>query len=136
MLILSTTLNIINYILSDRYQYVSIDSIKSNLIQAPPCSVLQGSKLSSLLYCIYCNEIPLLYKLVNSQYFNILTGEQPNLPINDLVHKIIQYVDDSSNIISTSNINGLQYYINDYFKVLEAYYNINKLLINPDKSKD
>ena len=54
---------------------------------------------------------------------------------NTVLHDIFQYVDDTSNIIASSNISELQNYINDYFVLLESYYNANKLALNPDKSK-
>ena len=44
--------------LKDRVQYVQVDTAKSKVKVAPPCSIIQGSKLSSLLYTIYTNEIP------------------------------------------------------------------------------
>ena len=48
---------------------------------------------------------------------------------------VIQYVDDSSSMISTNNLDELKGYINRYFKILEEYYNINKLSLNSDKTK-
>ena len=50
-------------------------------------------------------------------------------------HTTIQYVDDSNNIITSNNHEGIDEYINKYFKLLEGYYNLNKLKLNPDKSK-
>ena len=44
-------------------------------------------------------------------------------------------MDDSTNIIPCTNTADLQRYINLYFSVLEEYYNINKILINSNKSK-
>ena len=44
--------NLIRSILTDRTQYVDIDGYTSILTPSNPCSVLQGSKLSSLLYPI------------------------------------------------------------------------------------
>ena len=55
-------LNLINDYLTDRKQYVSVDTFDSPVIDSLPCSVIQGSKLSSLLYIIYTNEIPYLHK--------------------------------------------------------------------------
>ena len=52
-----------------------------------------------------------------------------------IIHRIINYVDDSSNLVSSKNAKTLQLYMNDYFKLLEEFYNINKLVINPEKSK-
>ena len=54
---------------------------------------------------------------------------------NDIHHNVVQYVDDSTNIIACKDNNKLQIYINIYFKILEEFYNINKLLINSDKTK-
>ena len=48
---------------------------------------------------------------------------------------VVQYVDDSTKIIACTNSSDLQKYINIYFSILEEFYNINKLLINSDKSK-
>ena len=47
----------------------------------------------------------------------------------------MQYVDDSTKIIACTNSSDLQKYINIYFCKLDEFYNINKLLINSDKSK-
>ena len=47
----------------------------------------------------------------------------------------VQYVDDSNNIITSNSSDGVVSYINKYFKLLECVYNLNKLRINPDKSK-
>ena len=58
--------NLIKSILSDSHKYVEIGGFVSEITPANPCNVLQGSKLSSLLYVLYCNEIPLLYKFVGS----------------------------------------------------------------------
>ena len=44
-------------------------------------------------------------------------------------------MDDFTNVIAANNIHDLQHYINTYFKVLEEYYNLNKLSINAHKSK-
>ena len=57
-------LNIMRSFLTDRFQYVSIDSMESEVLPSPQCSVVQGSKMSSLLYIIYTNEIPLLSNIM------------------------------------------------------------------------
>ena len=44
-------------------------------------------------------------------------------------------MDDSNNIITSDSPLGVAEYINKYFKMLESYYNLNKLKLNPDKSK-
>ena len=70
-------LSIMQSFLNNRRQYVSIDSMESEILPSPQCSCLQGSKMSSLLYILYTNEIPLLSKLMYSQTLTILTGHKP-----------------------------------------------------------
>ena len=38
-------------------------------------------------------------------------------------------------LLTSNNSNDIQDYINRYFKLLEGYYNLNKLKLNLDKSK-
>jgi len=52
-------------------QYVTIDTYNFDLLLYPPCCVIQGLKLSSLLYLLYTNEIPLLKNLMYDSYFII-----------------------------------------------------------------
>ena len=53
---------------------------------------------------------------------------------NDIDHIIMNYVDNSTNIISSTSTQQLQQYIDKYYLLLEHYYNINYLKINTDKS--
>merc|ERR1712240_593468 len=48
---------------------------------------------------------------------------------------IIQYVDDSNNIIFGNNPKEIENYTNAYFKLIECFYAINKLKLNPDKTR-
>ena len=48
-------LSIFKSFLSDRTEFVQIDTFKSDIMDCPPCSVVQGSKLSAVLYTIYTN---------------------------------------------------------------------------------
>ena len=50
-------------------------------------------------------------------------------------HNIIQYVDDTNNIIYGNNIDEIEKYTNAYFKLIECFYTINKLKLNPDKTR-
>ena len=95
------------------------------------CSVIQGSKLSSLLYTLYINEVPLISKLIGTEIYGKLTGDSTNI----LDHTTIPYMDNSNNIITSDSSQGVAEYINKYFRMLESYYNLNKLKLNPDKSK-
>ena len=64
------SLNIIKNYLSNRYQFVQVDTFSSSLMKSLDCSVIQGSKLSSLLYILYTNEIPNLHKLVLTKIYS------------------------------------------------------------------
>ena len=64
-----------------------------------------------------------------------LTNINGHTNLDNISHKNVQYVDDSTNIISSSNTNDIQLYINLYFSILKQFYNINKLLNNANKSK-
>ena len=128
-------LNIIRSFLSNRMQYVSIDANESNILPSLNCSVIQGSKLSALLYTLYINEVTILHKLVGDDYYQVITDDVVSVVESSLEHFTIQYVDDSNNIITSDTIEGVECYINKYFKLLEHFYDFNKLRINPDKSK-
>ena len=44
-------------------------------------------------------------------------------------------MDDTNNIIVTKDISTIQPYVDNYFKLLENFYHLNKLKINPEKSQ-
>ena len=61
-------LELIKSYLTDRKQYVEIETFKSKVLNSPPCSVVQGGKMSGLLYTIYTNEVPCLYNTFIFKY--------------------------------------------------------------------
>ena len=128
------SLDIFKSYLSNRKQFVEIDTCRSQLKNSLNCSVIQGSKMSGLLYTIYTNEIPLLHTLMNHDIFTNLTG-LPKPISTKIEHNTLNFVDDSTNIISTNNSTEIQNYINIFYSLLEAVYNINKLIINKDKTE-
>ena len=109
--------------MTDRTQFVTIDTYNSEILNSPKCSVIQGSKLSSMFYTLYTNEITKLYKIMNYPLYKVITGDN-QCTTEDILHTTSNYVDDSTNIIDSTNINSLQSYINNYYKLLERYYNI------------
>ena len=50
----------------DRQQFVRLDNANSSLRPSPYCSVIQGSRISSWMFNAYCNEIPLLPNLIDT----------------------------------------------------------------------
>merc|ERR1712240_799217 len=126
-------LKLFKIFLTDRRQYVRIDTFTSTIKNSLPCSVVKGSKLSATLYTLYTNKITLLYTLMGTYYYEQITGQKTNDDF-DIDHIIINYVDDSTNIISSDNKDQLQKYIDQYYILLTHYYDINYVKINSDKS--
>ena len=91
-------------------------------------------KTECSLYTIYTNKISLLHKLMKQEIFHKLTNSQIT-PHDDIIHTTVNYVDDSTSIISSKTTTQLQTYIDNYYKLIDTYYNINFLKINPDKTK-
>merc|ERR1711867_327325 len=85
-------LEIFKSFLSERTQYVQIDTFKSEAIGCPPCSVVQGSKLSAVLYTIYTNKILLLHTLMSQDIYYALTNT-PTPVFNGIKHTTINYGD-------------------------------------------
>ena len=81
---------------------------------------------------LYTNKITLLYTLMGTDYYEQITGLK-TIDDFDIDHIIINYVDDSTNIISSDNKDQLQKYIDQYYILLTNYYDINYLKINSDK---
>merc|ERR1712208_112607 len=81
---------------------------------------------------LYTNKIPQLHTLMNKEIYTQLTQHQQTTSTN-INHTTINFVDDSTNIISTANTHEIQDYINKFYRLLEAVYNINILKINNDK---
>ena len=109
--------------------------MESNLIYSGESSVCQGSKLSSLLYILYTNEIPLLDNITNNDFFTRLTRKDKMTNLTDIDNYTVQYVDDSTTMISTNDTQDIKKYIDNYFTILEHFYTINKLTLNQDKTK-
>merc|ERR1712240_332 len=126
-------LRLLHSFLTYRRQYVQIDTFTSKIENSLPCSVVQGSKLSATLYTLYTSEIALLYTLMGTDYYEQITGQKTNDDL-DIDHIIINYVDDSTNIISSDSKDQLQKYIDQYYILLTYYYDLNYLKINSDKS--
>ena len=128
-------LKLIESYLSNWSQFVEVDTFRSNLIKTLPCSCIQGSKLSGLLYTIYTNEIPLIQKIMKDPtFFKAITDH--NLPKIKLPHHDTDnFVDDSNSVIGFEKNAKIRTYLEYYFKLLDAFYNSNLLKINPDKTQ-
>ena len=88
-------LNIVCSFFTDRRQYVSIDSMESELKEACDSSVIQGSKMSSLLYVLYANEISILSNIMNTEIYSKITDTE-DIVYSSVKCYTIQYIDDST----------------------------------------
>ena len=120
--------------LSNRKQYVSIDTYSSDILPSLNCSVIQGGKLSGTLYNIYTNEIPLLFKCLHTDKNNPFM-KKFNVNYKNVDHLTVNFVDDSSNVIGFKDTNIVKNYVTDYYEVLHKFYTANKLKLNSDKTK-
>ena len=130
----SKELKLFESFLTNRYQFVEIDTFRSSIIPSPPCSVVQGSKISGLLYTIYTNEIPLLSQLMINDQYQLITGSKTK-NFRDIEHLTVNYIDDSSSVISFPNCADIKTYITNYYNLLHHFYEINNLSVNSDKTK-
>ena len=128
------TATLLSSYLSNRTQLVKIDTKKSTIITAPPCSVVQGSKLSAILYILYTNKVPKLHNLLtNKVIMKKLINENP-INTEGINHEVVNYIDDSNSSITFDDPKQADDYLLKYFKLIESYYNMSKLEINTDKT--
>ena len=122
------SLNLLDSYLTNRCQFTSIDTYDSDLVDSLDCSVIQGSKLSSLLYIIYTNEVPYLHKFLTNTNLNDLYNKFTNYKFKDLLdnvknfvidHLTVNYIDDSTNIISCDNYDSFIKYLICYYGLIK-----------------
>ena len=99
--------------LTDRRQFVKLETKNSIMRNSVNCGTIQGSKLSGFLFNIYGNEIPLLHKLINTEIYYKMGAKTIN--IKNTNHGTITFVDDSSNIIGFKDHSKLNKYLENYF---------------------
>ena len=121
--------------LSNRKTFVEIQGFRSSEIATPPCSVVQGSKLSGFLYTIYSIEIPLIPQILKNQQIINTLFEMTIPNYYSIDHEVNQFVDDSSNVVGSETEEELGLYTTDFLKIMEIYYHINKLKLNAEKTK-
>ena len=120
--------------LKNRESFVEIQGFRSTKCENLPCSVIQGSKMSGFLYTIYSIEIPLIPKILRDQQLAELLMEIQIPRYYSVDHTTNQFIDDSSNVIGAQTFDELENYSNDFLKILEKFYKMNKLKINSSKT--
>ena len=114
--------------------FVQIDVSRSKILEFGPYGVIQGSKLSGLLYSIYTNEVPKIHKILYSHRLMEEILQRRPFNQNNIEHHVAQFVDDSNSIIIFKERKIMKAYLNNYFILLKIYYNLNKLKINDEKT--
>ena len=99
-----------NY-LSNRFQYVEIDGIASDMRQTT-CGVPQGSILGPILFLLYINDLPSCSKLL----------------------KLILFADDTTIIYSANDLDTLFLTINRELILLSDWFKLNRLSLNISKT--
>ena len=119
--------------LTNRFQYTEIQNIQSKIKRSPSCSVIQGSKMSGMLYSLYTNEVGKLHKLLEDKEW---VEEQLKVRHEEYnaEHTVVNFVDDSNSLISFGDPTHANHYLDRYFRILILYYRQNKLLLNPEKT--
>ena len=104
------------------------------MIDCIDCGVIQGHKLSGFFYTIYTNEVPILQEELKDEeiYETIGAKHYAELPVK---HDVLNFVDDSNSVITADPGVDIEEYTRNYFKLLEIYYNSQKLKINTDKTQ-
>ena len=124
------SLNLFKSFLSDRINYIELEGFNSEPIPADPCSVIQGSKLSGLLFLIYVNEVPNIHKLIEDKnLMRNMIGETIE-PKGNIEHETENFVDDSASVVSFDDEEDAQPYAEIFIKLLVKFYSINRLKIN------
>ena len=100
--------------LSNRKQYADINTKKSDNIDCLDCGVIQGSKLSGLLYTIYTNEVLILQEVLKDEEICNTIGAKyyEELPVK---HDVVNFVDDSNSVITADPGVDIEDYTNNYY---------------------
>ena len=72
---------------------------------------------------------------MGSDLYGRITREIVPIKSEIIDHEIIQYVDDTNNLIAGNSADEVQNYSNRYFKLIQNFYSINRLKLNPDKTR-
>ena len=113
--------------LEGRYQLVEIDAKQSSVISMPPCSVIQGSIGSCLLYTVLTIDLPW------ALHENHQHDTDSELQCEDGV--VSTYVDDTSAVLTADTPEQLGAKTQTAAVKIEQYLDDNLLKANRDKSK-
>ena len=111
----------------NRTQYIELDTKRSKVLPCPESSVVQGSKLSGILYTLYVNEVPKLHNLLTDKETMEKIAKSEPVECTEIEHNTVQFVDDSNSAISFNNEDKANEYLQAYYNLLSGYYNCQML---------
>ena len=100
-----------------------------------PCSIIQVSKMESLLHTIFTIEILRIQMIMKKEEeFKEMTNKVLE-KVENIYHKVTQYIDDTTSVIGASTNKELKTYMQQYLQLMESFYWHNKLAMNSSKTK-
>ena len=84
-----------------------------------------------MFYKDILSQISIVSSSLASTSFSDYANKQSNK--YDIYHKVTNFVDNSNYVIEANTKEDPTKYINEYFKLLKAYYSVLKLQINMEK---
>ena len=114
-----------NY-LKDRFQYVQIDGVNSELLSTKDRSVCQGSTLSGLLYLIYTLDVTDLFHTEKHTQIEDRTCKQTSVKT---------YVDDMFPIVVVDKDKDIKIKVKTTIDRINDYMQCNKLALNIPKTQ-
>ena len=114
-------LNLITSYYKERYSYVQIDTHRSSIIKNGDYGVVQGSKLSGIMYSLYTNEIPNLHKILSDTTMMAEIFQRQPIETSGIEHNVAQFVDDSNSVIVFKDKTKISEYLNTYFHLLKFF---------------
>ena len=113
--------------LEGRSQYVELETKPSLRLENEPCSIIQGSLGSCLMYAIGTANLPTYFHKDHDH----LVSQEENCPGG----RITSFVDDSNNIIKADTVDNLKIKSQETVAKVKEYLTDKKLKLNKDKSK-
>ena len=92
--------------------------------------MIQGSKLSGILYIIYVKEVPRIHELLRDKSVMQYLADHEKPEVENIDHHVYNFVVDSNSALSSTSIEDLNKYITAYLHLLMGYYKMNRLKIN------
>ena len=114
---------------------VALEGFWSSTLLIGNSSVLQDNKKSGILYTLFNLEIVFLAMIMreNTTYWRITDYQIEDY--SQVGHETVNFVDNLTLVVGAHDPDVFNSYINNFHRLIEAVYFINKLEINKTKSQ-